>query len=125
MAMAVSQEVIDKHGIRPFDVAEYLDSDEVIASYLSEMLADGDMDELLQALGNVARAKGMSKLAEDTGTGLGRESLYKALSEGAKPRFDAINRVLNALRICLRAEPVNKSVTATGAKTGGKHLNHG
>jgi probable addiction module antidote protein len=60
MAMAVSQEVINKYGIRPFDVAEYLDSDEVIASYLSEVLADGDMDELLQALGNVARAKAPS-----------------------------------------------------------------
>lgn len=104
--MAVSQEVIEKYGIRPFDVAEYLDSDDVIAAYLSEVLADGDTDELLKALGNVARAKGMSKLAEDTG--LGRESLYKALAEGAKPRFDTINRVLNALGVCLRVEPAVK-----------------
>lgn len=101
--MAVNQDVIEKNGVCPFDVAEYLDNEELIAAYLSEVLADGSMDELLKALGNVARAKGMSKLAEDAG--LGRESLYKALAEGAKPRFDTINRVLNALGVCLRAEP--------------------
>jgi len=105
--MAISQEVIDKYGIRPFDVAEYLDSDEAIAGYLSEVLADGDMDELLKALGHVARAKGMSKLAEESG--LGRESLYKALAKGAKPRFDTVNRVLNALGVCLRVEPAGKA----------------
>lgn len=105
--MAISQEVIDKYGIRPFDLAQYLDSDEVIASYLSEVLAEGDMDELLNALGHVARAKGMSKLAEESG--LGRESLYKALAKGAKPRFDTVNRVLNALGVCLRAEPASKA----------------
>ncbi|WP_417500725.1 addiction module antidote protein [Marinobacter sp.] len=104
--MAISQEMIDKYGIRPFDVAEYLDSDEVIAAYLSEVLAEGDMDELLKALNSVARAKGMTKLAEESG--LGRESLYKALSKGAKPRFDTVNRVLNALGVCLRAEPASK-----------------
>ena len=104
--MAISQEMIDKYGIRPFDVAEYLDNDEVIAAYLSEVLAEGDMDELLKALNSVARAKGMTKLAEESG--LGRESLYKALSKGAKPRFDTVNRVLNALGVCLRAEPASK-----------------
>lgn len=120
--MAVNQEVIEKYGVRPFDVAEYLDSEEMIAAYLSEVLADGDMDELLNALGNVARAKGMSKLAEESG--LGRESLYKALAKGAKPRFETINRVLNALGVCLRAEPVAKGTKAAVGKRGGQDLKH-
>ena len=78
------------------------DNDEVIACYLSEVLADGDMDELLEALKNVARAKGMSEVA--SAAGLGRESLYKALTPGAKPRFDTINRVLKALGVRLKAD---------------------
>lgn len=113
--MTVNQEAIEKHGVRPFDVAEYLDDDEVIVAYLSEILADGDMDELLEALGEVARARGMTRLAEDTG--LGRESLYKALTPGAKPRFDTINRILKGLGINLRAEPVEPQVTRTAMAT--------
>jgi probable addiction module antidote protein len=113
--MTINQDVVEKYGIRPFDVAEHLNDDEVITAYLSEVLADGDVDELLEALGDVARAKGMSKLAEDSG--LGRESLYKALAPGAKPRFDTINRVLNALGIGLRAEPVEPKVIRTSVKT--------
>lgn len=101
--MAINQEVAKKYGVRPFDVAKYLDDDETIVAYLSDILADGDTDELLEALGEVARARGMSKLAENTG--MGRESLYKALSPGAKPRFDTINRVLNALGVQLQAVP--------------------
>ncbi|RBP30088.1 putative addiction module antidote protein [Marinobacter pelagius] len=113
--MTVNQEAIEKHGVRPFDAAEYLDDDEVIGAYLSEILADGDMDELLEALGEVARARGMTRLAEDTG--LGRESLYKALTPGAKPRFDTINRILKGLGINLRAEPVEPQVTRTAMAT--------
>lgn len=113
--MTINQEAVEKYGVRPFDAAEYLDDDEVIVAYLSEILAEGDMDELLEALGEVARAKGMSKLSEDTG--LGRESLYKALTPGAKPRFDTINRVLNALGVALRAEPLEPTVTRTKAAT--------
>lgn len=100
--MAISQKAIEKYGITSFDIAEYLDNDEVIACYLSEVLSDGDMDELLEALKNVARAKGMSEVA--SAAGLGRESLYKALAPGAKPRFDTINRVLKALGVRLKAD---------------------
>ena len=100
--MAINQQAYEKYGTTPFDVAEYLDNDEVIARYLSEVLADGDMDELLEALKNVARAKGMSEVA--SAAGLGRESLYKALAPGAKPRFDTINRVLKALGVRLKAD---------------------
>ncbi len=68
-----------------FDAAHYLDNDEVIAQYLNLALASGDTDLLLSAIADVAKAKGMAQIAQDTG--LGRESLYKALSAGAKPRF--------------------------------------
>lgn len=83
--------------IRDFDISEYLDDKEVIAEYLSQVLADGDTDELLEAIGNIAKAKGMSQIAKDTG--LGRESLYKTFSKGTKPRFDTIMKILQSLDI--------------------------
>ena len=70
----------------PFDMAALLSSDEAITEYLSQVLADGDTEEIIRALGHIARARGMTQIA--TESGLGRESLYKALSPGAKPRFD-------------------------------------
>lgn len=72
----------------PFDVVNLLDSDEAISEYLSQVLEDGDSDELIRALGYIAKAKGMAIIAKESG--LGRESLYKALSPGAKPRFDTV-----------------------------------
>ncbi|NOR56377.1 MAG: putative addiction module antidote protein [Sulfurovum sp.] len=65
------------------------------------MLKDGDTDELLSAIGDIAKAKGMSPIAQDTR--LGRESLYKTFNSGVKPRFDTIVKVLNALGIKLQA----------------------
>ena len=88
----------------PFDVVSLLDSDEMISEYLSQVLEDGDNDELLSALGYIAKAKGMSMVAKESG--LGRESLYKALSPGSKPRFDTILKVIKALGVKLHAEPV-------------------
>ena len=87
--------------ITPFDVAEYMDDEETINAYFSQVLADGDTDEIIQAINDVARARGMSQVS--AASGLGRESLYKALSPGAKPRFDTILRVIRALGIRLRA----------------------
>ena len=84
-----------------FDVSEYLDSKEMIAEYLSQVLADGDTDELLEAMGNIAKAKGMSQIAKDTG--LGRESLYKTFQSGAKPRFETVMKVLNSFGVKLEA----------------------
>ena len=84
-----------------FDIAEYLDSKESIAEYLSQVLADGDTDELLRALGHIARAKGMTEVAKKTG--LGRESLYKTFQEGTKPKFETIVKVLNAFGVRLKA----------------------
>lgn len=87
----------------PFDMAQLLDSDAAISEYLSQVLADGDTDEILRALGHIARARGMSQIAKDTG--LGRESLYKAFGPGAKPRFDTVLKVIRALGLDLSAQP--------------------
>ncbi|MBK7001375.1 MAG: putative addiction module antidote protein [Rhodoferax sp.] len=86
----------------PFDMAELLVSDEAIAEYLAQVFADGDSDEIIRALGYVARARGMAQLAKDSG--LGRENLYNALKPGAKPRFDTVLRVCTALGIKLVAQ---------------------
>ena len=87
--------------LNTFDVAKYLDSKEVISEYLSQILEDGDMDELLSAIGDIARAKGMTQIANDTR--LGRESLYKTFHLGSKPKFDTIVKVLNSFGIRLQA----------------------
>lgn len=92
---------LKKLGVRPFEVSNYLDNDEAIAEYLSQVLADGDTDELLSALGHIAKARGMAQIARDAG--LGRESLYKALAPGAKPRFDTVQRIVRALGVRLHA----------------------
>ena len=84
----------------PFDMATLLDSDEAISEYLSQVLVDGDTDELLRALGHVARARGMAQVSRDSG--LGRASLYKTFAPGAKPRFDTVVKVMRALGIQLR-----------------------
>ncbi|ARQ46100.1 addiction module antidote protein [Oxalobacter formigenes] len=82
-----------------FDIVEYLDSEENVQEYFRQVMEDGDSDEIIRALGHIAKARGMMKLANDTG--LARESLYRALSEGAKPRFDTIMRVTQALGLKL------------------------
>lgn len=87
----------------PFDMAILLDSEEAISEYLSQVLIDGDTDEIIRALGHIARARGMSQIAAQSG--LGRESLYKALTPGAKPRFDTVLKVIRALGIDLCAQP--------------------
>ena len=81
----------------PFDAADYLDNDAVIAEYLSAAVEDPNPDVFLAALGDVAKARGMAQIAKDAG--LGRESLYKALNTGAHPRFETIGAVLRALGV--------------------------
>jgi probable addiction module antidote protein len=83
-----------------FDAAEYLDNDEVIAEYLSAALEDSDPDVFLRAVANVAKARGISEIARSTG--LGRESLYKALNPGAKIRYDTVRKVLDSLGVKLK-----------------------
>jgi len=87
-----------------FDAAAYLNNEEAIAEYLTAVMEKNDLDLLLAAVGDVAKARGMATIARDSG--LGRESLYKALAPGAKPRFDTIMKVLQALGLKLHAEPV-------------------
>ena len=86
-----------KTTFKPFDAAAYLDDDTVMAEYLSAAAEDPNPDVFVAALGDVAKARGMAQIAKDSG--LGRESLYKALSFGAHPRFETVNSVLHALGV--------------------------
>jgi probable addiction module antidote protein len=91
-----------------FDAADYLDDDETIAAYITAALEEDDPDAFLGALKTVARARGMTQLAKDTG--LGRESLYKALAPGAKPRYDTLLKVMRGLGISLQAKPATTPI---------------
>jgi len=82
---------------REYETARYLDSEEMISEYLAACLEDPNPDVFLVALGNVAKARGVAKLAEDTG--LSRESLYKTFSPGTKPRFETILKITKALGV--------------------------
>lgn len=90
--------------ITDFDPSQYLNDEQVIAEYLSQIMADGDTEELLVVLGHIAKARGMTKLSQNSG--LGRESLYKVFAPGAKPRFDTVMKVIRALGIKLHALPI-------------------
>jgi len=85
--------------LTPFDMAEMLDSEQAIAEYLTIVLEENDPSALADALGTVARARGMTQVAE--ASGIAREALYKALRPGAQPRFDTIQRVMAALGVKL------------------------
>ncbi|MBX7164335.1 MAG: putative addiction module antidote protein [Saprospiraceae bacterium] len=78
-----------------FDIADYLDSNEMIAEYLNAVLEEGSDTEIITAIGHIAKSIGMTKIAEETG--MSRTSLYKALSDGAKPQFSTIMKVLKAI----------------------------
>lgn len=80
----------------PFDTALFLDNDELIISYLQDAMEEGDQ-EFMKALETVARAKGMTELAQKTG--LSRESLYKMLNGVTKPRYESIQKILAALNL--------------------------
>lgn len=84
---------------RPFDPANYLKDDDDFVIFLTDAFESGHPGVVLDALSAVARAKGMAEVAEKAG--LGRESLYKALKDGALPRFDTILRVIQALGLKL------------------------
>ena len=88
-----------------FDIADYLDSNEMIAEYLNAVLEEGSDAEIVTAIGHVAKAIGMTKIAEETG--LSRPSLYKALSDGSKPQFGTIMKVLKAVGGQIQVNPVH------------------
>ncbi len=93
--------VKSKVKLLPFDAARYLTDDAAIAEYMTAVLEQDDSELLLLALSDIARARGMAQVAKDAG--LGRESLYKALAPGAKPRFDTVMKVARALGVRLSA----------------------
>jgi probable addiction module antidote protein len=88
---------------KDFDAVEYLDTPDAIAAYLSEAFATGDDAVIAQALGTVARVKGMKNVAHDAG--LNRENLYRSLSAGGKPELGTVMKVLDALDVQLVARP--------------------
>lgn len=91
--------------LKDYDVADHLRTPDEMAAYLEACIAesDGDASFVAQALGNIARAKGMSEIARETG--LGRESLYKALSGDGNPQFDTILKVAKALGLEISVRP--------------------
>ncbi|AHG64981.1 addiction module antidote protein [Advenella mimigardefordensis] len=96
--------------ITKFDIAEYLDSEEMIAAYLNEALNDDDPNTFLMAIADVAKARGMTQIAKDAG--LGRESLYKALAPNAKPRYDTVIKLIHSLGVTLTVTSQEKTTVA-------------
>jgi probable addiction module antidote protein len=90
---------------RPFDPAEYLESEEDMAIYLTAALETGDATLVADALGVAARARGMSRIARDAG--LSRESLYRALSSEGNPEFTTVVQVMKSLGLKLTAAPLH------------------
>ena len=97
----------DLHG---FDASEHLASEEDIAAYLTTVLEENDPALLAAALGDIARARGMSQVAKDAG--IARQALYKALRPGSEPRFETISRVCTALGVRLVAQPLHPAADA-------------
>lgn len=91
--------------IPEFDAAEYLNSEQDMAAYLTVILEENDPALLAAALGDIARSRGMTQVARDSG--ITREALYKALRPGSEPRFDTISRVCAALGVRLVAQPAH------------------
>ena len=96
--------------ISEFDPSEYLDSEEMIAEYLSAALEEDDPCVFLAAVGHVAKARGMSAIAQESG--LGRESLYKAFSPGAKPRYETVQKVLHSLGVKINVSASSREQTS-------------
>jgi len=90
-----------------FDAAQHLNNDEDVAAYLTAVLEENDPALLAAAIGDIARSRGMSQVAKDSG--ITREALYKALRPGSKPRFDTVSRVCAALGIRLIAQPMHRA----------------
>lgn len=91
---------------KKWDAADYLESEADMIAYLDAALEDGDPALIMAALGDIARAKGMSQVAGEAG--LGRESLYKSLSASGNPEFATVLKVLGALGLRLHVEPAGR-----------------
>ena len=90
-----------------FDAAQYFNSEEDIAAYLTTVIEENDSSLLAAALGDIARARGMSQVAKESG--ITREALYKALRPGSEPRFETVSRVCAALGVRLVAQPIQEN----------------
>ena len=99
----------------PWDASEHLDSPEAIAAYLEAAFEDGDTSLIYAALGDVARAKGMTAIAKETG--LSRESLYRSLSADGRPEFSTVLKVLEAMGLRIVAAPARQAETSAGQST--------
>ena len=101
-----------------FDAADYLRDEDVIAEYLTAALEDSNPEVFITAVRDVARARGMAELARNVG--VGRESLYKALAPGAKPRYDKVLKVMKGFGVTLSAQPSGRNIKVRGAKAANK-----
>lgn len=88
--------------VSTFEIADHLKTDQDMCEYFSAVLESGNTEAILAALGDIAKAKGISRVAQDSG--LNRESMYKALRPGANPRFDTVVRIMKALNLKLNAQ---------------------
>ena len=88
-----------------WDPAKYLETEEQIAAYLDDIFKSGDPDLMVAAIGDVARARGMSRIADDTSRG--RESLYKSLAQGGNPSFETVVKVMSSMGFGLRPAPAS------------------
>jgi len=110
----MAQTPIETH---PWDAAEHLETAEDMAAYLDAALEDGDVALVVAALGDIARAKGMAQISRETG--LGRESLYKALSTTGNPEFGTVLKVARALGMQFRMQPAETSQNRGGGPSQG------
>ena len=92
-------------GTTKLEIADYLENKEMITEYLNTVLEEGNDADVINAIGHIAKAIGMTKIAEETG--LSRPSLYKALSDGAKPQFATIMKVLKAIGGQIQVNPIS------------------
>jgi probable addiction module antidote protein len=95
----MNKQRIEVDNLPEFDATPYLDNEETISAYLTDILTSNDAGLLAAALGDIARARGMTEIAK--AAGITREALYKALRPGSEPRFDTVNRVCRALGVRL------------------------
>lgn len=86
---------MDKVKVSKFDIPEYLDDEVMMEEFLNNALEGGNSEDIIGVIGNIAKAKGMTNIAKETG--MSRPSLYKAFSKGSKPQFETLHKVIKAL----------------------------
>jgi probable addiction module antidote protein len=99
---------LDTSGTSLYEASRFLDSPEIISAYLAESMRDQDPQILMKALAEVAKAKGVNKVAKEAG--VNRESLYKSLKGGANTRFETVKKLLMAVGVELTVRPIAASV---------------